>query len=191
MRPEENGTHCWACDHMGHYHSEYNNGCVKGCPGSVSFVTREAMYERRLSCAYADNLKLEQESADALADAVGWNGLFAQVASILGCNARGDKLNNEHVIERARYLSSMFTGDRYVATERAERERNALRTMLVSVRDQLDNGDLNRSMSMADHLTLGNLAYVFQLIEELRDDIDAALAPAVIAEPTEEAKAKS
>jgi hypothetical protein len=63
-----------------------------------------------------------------------WAALFDKAARHLGCNARGRVDGNQHVIDRAAYLSSMFTVDAYTATAKAEAERDAARADSAKLR---------------------------------------------------------
>jgi hypothetical protein len=57
------------------------------------------------------------EEARGEANALG--DLLNQITHALGLNAHADPENNQHIIDRAKYLSEQFTADRYVATEQA------------------------------------------------------------------------
>lgn len=72
-------------------------------------------------------------ATEALGAVSRWASLAIEIAHAMGFNARPDPAGNAHVIERARYLSEQFTGDRYTATAKAENERDALRAKLAEM----------------------------------------------------------
>jgi hypothetical protein len=97
---------------------------------------RKAIALLRELVAASDFDRVRRELDRVRAECSGLHSLVWAIARGLGCNARSEPNNNGHLIDRAKYLGDQFTGDRYVATERALAERDASRRELEEATHQ-------------------------------------------------------
>jgi hypothetical protein len=106
---------CFRCGYNGHsYYQPEIHSCAK-----FYHLPAPSEEQSEIATLRSQLLSAQRAAEEARGRANALSELLHQITHALGLNANADPENNQHIIDRAKYLSEQFTADRYVATEQA------------------------------------------------------------------------